>query len=225
MKLPRSWPKSSLSRSVSGIAAQLIATKARSRRGESAWMAWAKSSLPVPLSPSRSTVASVAATRSASARTSRIAADSPMIDGIERDRASANSSDSRERVRRSMARETSRRSRSGSTGLVMKSSAPRFIASTAVSIEPKAVMTSTGSVGRERLRGVEDGEPVGARKPPVGQDQVEPLARLSAARPPATRRSPARRRKPLGLQHLLEHRAQGVLVLDDQDPGHVLMRG
>ncbi len=118
------------------MAAQLIATKARSRRGERAWMAWAKSSLPVPLSPSSSTVASVAATRSVSARTRRIAADPPMMVGIERARASANNRDSRERARRSRARETSRRNRSGSTGLVMKSSAPCFIASTAVSIEP-----------------------------------------------------------------------------------------
>ncbi len=151
VKAPRSCPKSSLSSSVSGIAAQLIATKAPSRRAESAWIARAKSSLPVPLSPSSRTVASVAATRSVSARTARIAADSPTIGGSVRDCASAKSRDCRERARRSIARATRRRSRSGSTGLVMKSSAPCFMASTAVSMEPNAVMTITGSVGSSAI--------------------------------------------------------------------------
>ena len=44
---------------MSGIAAQLIATNGPSARGLSAWSARANSSLPVPLSPSSSTVASV----------------------------------------------------------------------------------------------------------------------------------------------------------------------
>ncbi len=223
MNAPRSWPKSSLSSSDSGIAAQLIAMKAPSRRAESAWIARAKSSLPVPLSPSRSTVASVAATRSVSARTVRIAADSPTMGGIARDCASAKSSDSRDCARRSMARATRSRRRSGSTGFVMKSSAPRFIASTAVSIEPKAVMTRTGSVGSEATRGVEDREAVGARQAPVRQHQVEPLS------PPQTLDGSRSGRgaldaKAFRLQHLLEHRAQGVLVLDDQDARHGLDR-
>ena len=42
------------------MAAQLMAMKAPLRRADSAWMARAKSSLPVPLSPSSSTVASLA---------------------------------------------------------------------------------------------------------------------------------------------------------------------
>src|SRR5213076_3583523 len=76
-----------------------------------------------------------------------IIGDSPMIAGIERDRLSSKRSDSRSRTRRSIARETRSLRRSGSTGLVMKSSAPRFIASTAASIDPNAVITITGRVG------------------------------------------------------------------------------
>src|SRR5712691_7581311 len=53
---PRSWPKSSDSRRPLGMAAQLILTKVRSWRGLRLWMARAKSSLPVPVSPRRRTV-------------------------------------------------------------------------------------------------------------------------------------------------------------------------
>ena len=56
---PFSWPKSSLSSSVSGIAAQLIATNGPAARPLSACSARANSSLPVPLSPRSSTVVSV----------------------------------------------------------------------------------------------------------------------------------------------------------------------
>ena len=45
---PFSWPKISLSSSVSGIAAQLIATNGNVARGLSSWIVWATSSLPVP---------------------------------------------------------------------------------------------------------------------------------------------------------------------------------
>jgi hypothetical protein len=51
VKAPRAWPKSSLSSSVAGTAAQLIATKGPSLRGLASWIARATSSLPVPLSP------------------------------------------------------------------------------------------------------------------------------------------------------------------------------
>src|SRR5207245_1727054 len=56
VKAPRSWPKSSDSSRPEGMAAQLILTKVRSRRGLRLWMARAKSSLPVPVSPRSSTV-------------------------------------------------------------------------------------------------------------------------------------------------------------------------
>ena len=58
---PFSCPKSSLSISPSGKAAQLILMKGCPARGLPAWMVLAASSLPVPLSPSSRTVASVSA--------------------------------------------------------------------------------------------------------------------------------------------------------------------
>ena len=61
---PRSWPKSSLSISSRGIAAQFTRTNGSSRRGLKRWIARLTSSLPVPLSPVMSTLARVGATRS-----------------------------------------------------------------------------------------------------------------------------------------------------------------
>ena len=51
VKAPRTCPNISLSMSSAGMAAQLTWTKERGRRGDSAWMARAISSLPVPRSP------------------------------------------------------------------------------------------------------------------------------------------------------------------------------
>ena len=48
VKAPFTWPNISLSTSSAGTAAQFIWTKALSRRGDSAWIARATSSLPVP---------------------------------------------------------------------------------------------------------------------------------------------------------------------------------
>ncbi|HBL25899.1 MAG TPA: hypothetical protein DD490_03590 [Acidobacteria bacterium] len=62
VKAPRAWPNSSDSRSASGRAPQLIGTNGLSRRRLFRWMARAISSLPVPLSPWISTVASESAT-------------------------------------------------------------------------------------------------------------------------------------------------------------------
>ena len=59
VKAPRTWPKSSLSRSSPGSAPQFTATKGPVQRGEFAWSARAMSSLPVPLSPVTRTVASL----------------------------------------------------------------------------------------------------------------------------------------------------------------------
>ncbi len=79
MNAPFSWPKSSEAISDTGRAAQLTATRARRARRERRWMARATSSLPVPVSPVISTVVSVAATLSTSARVSRRASEVPMI--------------------------------------------------------------------------------------------------------------------------------------------------
>src|SRR5215470_11080319 len=67
VKEPRSWPKSSDSTSVSASAQQFTATKGPLARGLASWMKRAISSLPVPVSPWMSTVASVPATRRARA--------------------------------------------------------------------------------------------------------------------------------------------------------------
>jgi len=67
---PFTWPNSSDSSRFSGIAPQLTATNGWLARGLARWMAWATSSLPLPLSPRISTLASEAATSLASASTS-----------------------------------------------------------------------------------------------------------------------------------------------------------
>ena len=63
MNAPFTWPNSSLSSRLSGIAAQLIATNGPLAPRLARWSALATSSLPVPLSPVMSTVVSVSATR------------------------------------------------------------------------------------------------------------------------------------------------------------------
>jgi len=65
VKLPRACPNSSLSNTPSAIAPQSTAMNGPDARALEAWMARATSSLPVPLSPTTSTVASVSATRAA----------------------------------------------------------------------------------------------------------------------------------------------------------------
>ncbi len=60
---PRTWPKSSLSSSASGMAPQFTGTRARPARGLRSWMRRANTSLPTPVSPVMRTVASLAAMR------------------------------------------------------------------------------------------------------------------------------------------------------------------
>ena len=66
VKAPLTWPNSSDSSSASGMAPQLTATNGRAARGLARWMARASSSLPEPLSPRSSTLASDWATMYAS---------------------------------------------------------------------------------------------------------------------------------------------------------------
>ncbi len=73
MKAPRSEPKSSLSSSVSGKAAQLSATKGPRRLRPPSWTARATTSLPVPVSPWIKTVARLRCAFSTSCSTARIA--------------------------------------------------------------------------------------------------------------------------------------------------------
>ena len=66
VKAPRSWPKSSLSSSVSESAAQLRQTYGPLRRGDRRCTVSASSSLPTPVSPMMRTLIVPAAARSAS---------------------------------------------------------------------------------------------------------------------------------------------------------------
>jgi len=78
VKAPRTWPKSSLSMSVTGMAPQSTTTNGPSARALASWMACARTSLPVPVSPSMSTVPSAGANRSIRAKTRRMASLTPM---------------------------------------------------------------------------------------------------------------------------------------------------
>ena len=73
VKAPFSCPNSSLSSSVSVMAAQFTATKGPAARGLQACSVRAATSLPVPLSPIRSTVALVGATLRSASTTGSIA--------------------------------------------------------------------------------------------------------------------------------------------------------
>ena len=59
VKAPRSWPNSSLSSRLGGIAPQSTTRNGLSRRGLPRWIASAETSLPVPVSPSSRMVASL----------------------------------------------------------------------------------------------------------------------------------------------------------------------
>ena len=72
-------PNSSDSSSVSGSAAQLMATNGPSFRGELPWMRRATISLPVPDSPRMSTLACESATRATRSITRCIFGESPTI--------------------------------------------------------------------------------------------------------------------------------------------------
>ena len=77
VKAPRACPNSSASSSVSGSAPQSMIANGSPARGEASWMARAASSLPVPVSPWISTVASERATRASRANSSRMGALGP----------------------------------------------------------------------------------------------------------------------------------------------------
>jgi hypothetical protein len=79
VKAPLSWPNSSEATSPSGSAAQLTFTIARLARGDPAWIARARSSFPVPVSPVIRTVEPVGATVATRSSTSRSPGEAPMI--------------------------------------------------------------------------------------------------------------------------------------------------
>jgi hypothetical protein len=61
------------------VAPQSRTTNGRSRRGDCSWMASATRSLPTPVSPVTSAVASVAATRAIASNNRRITGEAPII--------------------------------------------------------------------------------------------------------------------------------------------------
>ena len=79
MKLPFSWPKSSLSISVGEIAPQLTGTNGPCRRRLSSWMVRATTSLPDPLSPDTSTLALLGAMRPMSSPSFSIGSERPTM--------------------------------------------------------------------------------------------------------------------------------------------------
>ena len=135
---PRSWPKSSLSSSAGGSAAQCTATNGARARGLAWWIACAINSLPVPVSPSMRMVAFEGATSFTRSMTSASLGEWPTMPSTLNfsSSRSCNCFTSTSRVLVLSARWIRISSRSIWTGLVRKSTAPRFIASTAESMLP-----------------------------------------------------------------------------------------
>ena len=143
-----------------------------------AWIARATSSLPVPVSPVISTVPGRRRARGsgpsrapsrAGARSARraIPADRP---------AAAAGRPAAASCRRSVAERTRISSSSRKNGFCTKSTAPSFIASTAVSTVPNPVMMMKAESTRRSRSCAQDIEAGDARHPHVGQDHVEGAA-------------------------------------------------
>ena len=150
VKAPASCPKSSDSIIVSGSAAQLMGTKGLSARGPAMRMTLAIISLPVPVSPVMSTETEAAAARSASSAMRAISGVSPTIHSYWSWEDFLNSASSRRNETTSLARSTALINCSKSKGFWRKSWAPCFMASTAMSTSPNAVMRITGGLGFSR---------------------------------------------------------------------------
>ena len=148
VKAPRSCPNSSLSINVSGMAAQLSATKGRRARGPLSCRARASASFPVPLSPSSSAGTETLAKRSTVRQTLSIASSAVTMPWMGEGRgvsARRRFSSSSSRSRR--ARLSATRSTAGSTGFSQKSYAPRLMARRAFSRCPWPLATITGKPG------------------------------------------------------------------------------
>ncbi len=139
---PRSWPKSSDSMRLSGIAAQFTCTNGPAFTSEPSWIARATSSLPVPLGPTMRTVAGVGAAFATSASSRRIASLFPTRRVMPR--RDFSSRFSRARRVESRTRRSAFRTCSDESGFSRKSSAPACTASIAVFTSPWPEMTITG---------------------------------------------------------------------------------
>jgi hypothetical protein len=151
VKAPLTCPNSSLSKTPSESPPALTVASGREDRSDSAWSARATVPFPVPFSPVMSTLASEGPTRAMSWSTGCMAADSAISLTLPSSRSRLISASSRWPRRRAWPSSTWVRtmasSRALSQGFWMKSRAPRRMASTASSIEPQAVITTSGSVG------------------------------------------------------------------------------
>ena len=224
---PLSWPKSSDSASDSGSAEPFTATNGPSARGLPRWIASATSSLPVPLSPCRSTVASDGATRPIFAKSARIGALAPTRPS---ERAAAHHLVPQgavlgEEAAAARARGAGRRGdRLFSTGLRKKSKAPSSTARSAYRRSVSPVMTTTVASGRF--------DRIAARRPSPSSASCDggrrrSIRKRSGSR--ATRASPATAsgavttsNVPLRAQTSWSSRS--AVVLDDREaallPGH-----
>ena len=178
---PFSCPNSSLSSSVSGSAAQLTVMNALPRRGERSWIARATSSLPVPDSPSTSTVELTGAICSILTSSSWIAGDSPMMPV----RCCS--------LRRSISRRTVAATSAGSAGLERNAVRPSSRASPLAS---GSVASTSPSVEMARSRATATTRaPVGSCSPPVtirqSGSRVRTAARTSSSEVASSVANPA----------------------------------
>ena len=221
VKAPFSWPNSSFSRRFSGIAAQLMATKGPLARAESWCSARLISSLPVPLSPRSRTVVSVAAARCRDSMDSFSAGSSPSTRGSPKRRWC---SSFRQHQLGPLAPPLHRAVQEqeevvGVDGLGQE------VGGAVLHGPDRLLHRSEGGHDDDRHLGVslprrfQDVEAAAGGQLQVGQDHQVPLTLETTpglvgvpglVHPVAT-----------GLQGLPQHRAERLLVLDDQDVGQV----
>ena len=201
VKAPFSWPNSTDSTRFSGIAPQLTVWSCFLPRGEAAWIAWATISLPEPLSPSISTETRARAALAAIASAVRNWGAEPTISSKPSALAifSESGRSSPAFLRRSVALLRAESSRSGASGLTMKSLAPARIASTATGDVVLGGEDEQRQIGPERADLADQLGAFLAGQPVIEQDRVElgllrVLEHLLARRRNRTRRAPTSRR-------------------------------
>ncbi len=220
-KAPRSWPNSSLSSRVAGMAAQLMATK-RPLRPEARWSARATRSLPVPVSPVMRTAASLGPTRAIRRRRDSMAGLSPTRwPGRDSSSSSRWRSSFRALSVRALRSAVSRRS--GEGGFSTKSVAPSFRACTASAGEASPERTTTGagrgrgsrasssspvSPGMRRSSSTRSGGPSGASS----RREASAAERASTGWKPSSESSPRRPFRTPGSSSTRRMRGPGFMV-------------
>ena len=195
------------------MAPQWTATKGPARRGLAACSASATSSLPVPLGPSTRTGRSAGPTRRTMSFRRRIAGLAPNMRSSSRECRRRVSSCSKARL--ASARETTKRSKSGSTGLARKSQAPAATARKARSWSPWAVSTTTGTATKS---GISFSPASTVRSGGMTRSRItrSGRSRRNASRASAPSRA-VTHAMPLLLQPGRGEAQKGGLVVDEQD--------